>query len=129
VDIVEDNMPSVILGMLVNEHERLKEVLPLYQKNYEELPKGSLVVKKKGNDEYAYRKYKEGGRQISQYLGLRWSPAYIDMDKKLARSHYLLREIRDMKHQVEDLEMAIRIIKGREERRWRRKESSMNSVN
>lgn len=118
-------MPSVILGMLVDEHERLMEVLPLYQKNYEELPKGSLVVKKKGNDEYAYRKYKEAGRQRSQYIGLVLSPAYFDMKKKLSDSHYHRQAIRDMLHQVKDLEIAIRIIKGREERRWRKSKSSM----
>lgn len=122
-------MPSVILDMLVDEYERLKEVIPLYQEKYALLPKGSLAIKKIGREEYAYRYFKEKGRSKAQYIGSVLSPAYFDMKEKLNDSHYHRQAIRDMKHQVEDLEMAIRIIRGREERRWRKSRSSMKSGN
>lgn len=106
-------MPSVILGMLVDEYERLKRVLPGYQAKYDALPKGSLSIKKRGREQYAYRYYKERGRSKAQYVGPYLSQAFHDMREKLNESHYLLREIRDMKEQIADLEKAIRVLNRR----------------
>ena len=60
---------SVLQGVFLEEINRLESNISNYKKILFSLPKGSLFIRRMGNSEFAYRKRKENGKVISEYLG------------------------------------------------------------
>lgn len=60
---------AVIQGVLFEEIERVERNIESYNKMLNSLPKGSIFIRKMGNSSFAYRKRKENGKVISEYLG------------------------------------------------------------
>ena len=60
---------SVIQGVLLEEINRLEKNISHYQSLLLSLPKGALFIRKMGNSSFAYRKWKENGKVVSEYLG------------------------------------------------------------
>ena len=61
---------SVLQGVFLEEIKRLEKNISSYEKMIESLPRGSIFIRQIGNNEYAYRKRKEKGKVVSEYLGL-----------------------------------------------------------
>ena len=62
---------SVIKGILREEYDRLRALRKNYISKIKVLPKGSLIVKKRGMRKYLYQSYRdERGKVVSLYLGL-----------------------------------------------------------
>lgn len=60
---------SVLQGVLFEEIERLERVISNYKEKLYSLPRGSIFVRKMGKSSFVYRKRKENGAVISEYLG------------------------------------------------------------
>lgn len=60
---------NVIEGVLVEEKQRNLQMQKSYADEIGKLPKGSVTIKKIGNKEYCYLKYRSGDKFISQYIG------------------------------------------------------------
>lgn len=60
---------SIIEGILKEEIDRLHKSIKLYEKMLSELPKGTIFIRKMGNSSFVYRKWKENGFVISEYIG------------------------------------------------------------
>lgn len=60
---------SVLQGVLLEEINRLESNIFNYKKMLSSLPKGSLFIRRMGNSEFVYRKRKENGKVVSEYLG------------------------------------------------------------
>ena len=60
---------SVLEGVLLEEVQRLEKNIFEYQKRLSVLPRGTIYIKKIGESSFAYRKRKEKGKVISEYLG------------------------------------------------------------
>ena len=60
---------SVLGNVLIEEQQRLKRDISIYEEMLNDLPRGSIFIRKMGSSSYAYRKYKEKGKLISVYLG------------------------------------------------------------
>ena len=60
---------SVLNSVLLEEIERLERNISEYQKILSSLPRGSIFIRKIGGSSYAYRKRKENGKIVSEYLG------------------------------------------------------------
>lgn len=75
----------LIQSVVQNEVERNKNMIRQYEALIEELPRGSLICRKK---EYYYLKYREGGKIHDEYIGK--APEVIaDIRAKLEqRKHY-----------------------------------------
>ncbi|MZP31208.1 hypothetical protein GTO91_15985 [Heliobacterium undosum] len=61
---------SIIKGVLIEERERLIEMEKMIKKRIEQLPKGSIRIRKLGKKEYRYFVYREGSKVKNQYLKL-----------------------------------------------------------
>jgi hypothetical protein len=87
---------NVIESMLAEERQRNLDMQKSYIDEIAKLPKGSVVVKKVGNKEYCYLKYRMGAKFISQYMGS--APEKAEQLKKQVekRRHFekLLRELK-----------------------------------
>ena len=60
---------AVIQGVLLEEINRLEKNIANYQKMLSSLPRGSIFIRKIGQSSFAYRKRKENGKVVSDYLG------------------------------------------------------------
>ena len=102
-------MNNVLLGVLEEELERNLQKQRVFSNEFNKYPKGSLIVVKVHGDQYLYRKYREGDKIVSKYIGLVDSEsakeAYIAREKYLK----LKQDIKDLKK--EEIELRKVIIK------------------
>ena len=102
-------MDSILKGVLIEELERNLQKQRVFSNELAKYPKGSLVVVKVHGDRYLYRKYRDGERIISVYIGPVNSDeakkAYADRDKYLK----LKQDIKDLKEEEKKLKKAVEI--------------------
>ena len=102
-------MDSILKGVLIEELERNLQKQRVFSNELAKYPKGSLVVVKVHGDRYLYRKYRDGERIISVYIGRVNSDeakkAYADRDKYLK----LKQDIKDLKEEEKKLKKAVEI--------------------
>lgn len=60
---------EVIQAVLKDELDRNQRLILRYEKEIENLPKGSIFHRKIGNQEYLYLNYRDGKKVISKFLG------------------------------------------------------------
>ena len=60
---------SLMLHTIQKEKKRIDYMLASYQKQLDELPKGSVVSKVAGKNVYYYLKYRDGKKVHTDYLG------------------------------------------------------------
>ena len=60
---------NVIKGVLIEEKQRNLQMQNSYKYEISKLPKGSVTIKRVGNKEYCYLKYRNGDKIISKYIG------------------------------------------------------------
>lgn len=76
----------LIYGMIKKEAQRNENMIAQYEQLIKELPKGSLICRKK---DYYYLKYREGGKVFDEYIGK--DPEAVDQvrEKLELRKHYM----------------------------------------
>ena len=103
------DMDSVLKGVLEEELERNLQKQRAFSNELAKYPKGSLVVVKVHGDKYLYRKYRDGDKIVSIYVGLAKSEeakkAYEDRDKYIK----LKQDIKDLKEEEKKLRKAVEI--------------------
>ena len=103
------DMDSVLKGVLIEELERNLQKQRVFSNELAKYHKGSLVVVKVHGDQYLYRKYRDGKRIISIYVG----PIKSDEAKKAYkdRNKYikLKQDIKDLKDEEKKLRKAVEI--------------------
>ena len=103
------DMDSVLKGVLEEELERNLEKQRVFSNELAKYSKGSLVVVKVHGDRYLYRKYRDGVKIISVYIG----PINSDDAKKAYedRNKYikLKQDIKDLKQEEKKLRKAVEI--------------------
>jgi len=88
----------IIIDVLKEEQERIERNEKIYQQELDELPKGSLVKKKRGNREYFYISYRVEGRTKQEYLKM--SPEEIDeLKTKIEKRRRLEQSLRKLKQE------------------------------
>lgn len=60
---------AVVEGVLFEEVERLNKNIKRYEDMLNDLPRGSIFIRQMGSSSFAYRKRKENGKVLSEYLG------------------------------------------------------------
>ncbi len=60
---------AVVEGILIEEVQRLNKEIKHYKEMLNALPRGSIFIRQMGSSSFAYRKRKENGKVLSEYLG------------------------------------------------------------
>ena len=60
---------SVLEGVLREELARLESNLLVFKEKLAKLPRGTIYISKVHNASFVYRKRKEGGKVVSEYIG------------------------------------------------------------
>ena len=59
----------LIKSVILEEQKRNAEMIAAYEKELERLPKGNVSIKKIGNNEYYYLKYRNDKKIVTDYIG------------------------------------------------------------
>ncbi|MBO6261707.1 MAG: hypothetical protein J6N95_03795 [Bacilli bacterium] len=103
-----------IESTLLDEVSELKREIAACEAKLLSLPRGSIFIRKMGNSSFAYRKRKENGKVISEYLGNVDNlevkrQIHLSQDYKLTK-----RDLRRLKKRLINIEKALKIFL----RRW-----------
>jgi hypothetical protein len=63
-----NSLMAIIKEMLLEEYQRLKNSEKAYINKINSLPKGSIRIKKSGNNNYYYLKFRKKDKTITQYV-------------------------------------------------------------
>jgi predicted NodU family carbamoyl transferase len=94
---------SVVFGVLQDELNRNRRMQSRYRQEIDQLPKGSLYLRKINHQEYYYLNFRQKDKVVAKYLGKQDEPKieevkkriserkrYEDLLKKLGREEKLL---------------------------------------
>ena len=91
---------KVILGVLKEEEDRLKELSKVYAKEIASKPKGSISLKKLGKRRYAYLNYREGDKVKTRYLGPEHAKEVAALRKQIEERRRYERWLREIKQNL-----------------------------
>jgi len=99
---------NMLKEMLIEEHDRNRKMQQVYKHEIEKLPRGSVVIKKSGKQEYCYLQYREKDRVISQYVGR--ADKHADrLRAQVAERRELQQLVRRLRSEESYLEKALRL--------------------
>jgi len=87
---------AVLKEMLKEEKERLIKMKKFYTDKILELPRGSIVFKKRGNKKYPYLVYRTGGKINTDYLKLN-SKELKEIKLKIKKRRKYLKILKEIK--------------------------------
>ena len=102
-------MNNVLLGVLKEELERNLQKQRVFLNEFAKYPKGSLCVINIHGDEYVYRKYREGNKIISKYIGQVNSDSAKEAYKNREEYLKLKQDLKELKEEEIKLRKAIKI--------------------
>ena len=102
---------SVIYDVIKEENSRLESLMDLYDKKIAESLKGSLSLKKRGNNAYYYLAYRENKRVIFHYVGKEGSPQVQDYAVKIEKRHKYEEMRKKSKENLKEIRKLLRAAK------------------
>ena len=99
---------SVLFGILEEERDRLGGAMQLFAEKAEKLPRGALWMKKRGQREYAYLAYREGGKVHFEYVAPVPSRKYQEVMRQVKERNMLLTSIRQMRKDLHILDRTLK---------------------
>lgn len=99
---------SVLFGVLEEERDRLGGAIQLYAEKAAQLPRGALWVKTRGQREYAYLAYREGGKVHFEYVAPVPSRKYQEVMIQVRERNMLVTSIRQMRKDLRILERTLK---------------------
>ena len=78
----------LIKSVILEEQKRNVEMILTYEKEIESLPRGNLSIKKVGNNEYYYLKYRNSKKIVTDYIGKRIEKIAQIEEQIKRRKHY-----------------------------------------
>ena len=99
---------DVIRSVFLDELERNKRLISRYEKEIEDLPKGSIFKRKIGTSEYIYLNYREGKKVISKFIGKTEAIDLTELNEKIIHRKELQALIRKLKREKKELEKELK---------------------
>ena len=86
---MKSNSDSVVYAVLQDELDRNRRMQASYRKELNQLPKGSLYLRKIKQHQYYYLNYREEDKVVSKYLGKRGAVEIEGLKQQITkRRHY-----------------------------------------
>lgn len=99
---------DVVKAVFQDELERNQRLVSRYEKELENLPKGSIYKRKIGNHEYFYLNYREGNKVISKFLGKNETFDSDELQMQLDKRNKYKQLIKKLKLEQKDLLKALK---------------------
>ncbi len=88
----------IIIDVLKEEKERIERNEKIYLQELKQLPKGSIVKKRRGTKEYYYISYRVGGKTKQDYLKMDHD-AIEDLRQKIEKRRRLEQSLRKLRQE------------------------------
>ena len=99
---------SIAKDILIDEYNRLNNLLQEYKNMLDNLPKGSLSKKKIKNHIYFYLAYRIKSKVKFDYIGKKYSERYIEIVNQLSERKKLMNKIRQVKQYIKELKRYVK---------------------
>ena len=99
---------DLIKSVFIDELERNKRLISRYLEEIKTLPKGSVFLRKIGNQQYYYLNFRDGKKVVSKFLGKENSFDLDSLQKQLARRKELMQVLKRLKTEQKELEKELR---------------------
>lgn len=99
---------DLIKSVFIDELERNKRLISRYLEEIKTLPKGSVFLRKIGNQQYYYLNFRDGKKVVSKFLGKENSFDLDSLHKQLARRKELMQVLKRLKTEQKELEKELR---------------------
>lgn len=98
---------SIIKGVLEEEYNRLVHLRDRYLNDIANLPKGSLSIKEKSGQEYAYIAHREGKKVVFDYIGKATSDEVKKLKERIKKRKDYEKKLKSIKSDLKELERAL----------------------
>lgn len=105
---MKKNNKTVIHGVLEEELDRNIRMKKRYNEELEKLPKGSLLLRKIGNQEYYYLKYRENRKNIAKYIGKKNEIDVQELEEKIKKRKHLEEVLKNLNQEENEIKKALR---------------------
>ena len=99
---------TIIRGVLEEELERNSRMKKRYMDEIEQLPKGSVMLRKIGNQEYYYLKYRENKKIISKYIGRKNEINIKEIKEKIQKRKHVEGVLKNLSVEEKEIIKALR---------------------
>lgn len=96
--------------MTLREAKRMTALRELYEKQFEDLPKGSVHAKERNSKKYFYLTYRRDGKVVSEYVGNDES-IIDDLKERIERRKGVERLIKDIKKELALMNKVLEMVK------------------
>jgi len=105
---MKEKKSTVIRGVLEEELERNERMKNRYLLELKKLPKGSIVLRKLGNQEYYYLNYRENKKVIAKYIGKKEVTDIKELQDGINKRKHLQEVIKNLKQEENEIKKALR---------------------
>jgi hypothetical protein len=98
---------SKVYYILKEEHDRLQRLAALYQNEIENLPKGSISLKKRNNNAYMYAAYREGKRMKFDYIGKESSPKAVEVSRLIKKRQEKNKQLCEVRADIREIKKVL----------------------
>ncbi len=99
---------SGIIDIVMEEKQRLSELLEIYQNEINQLPHGALSIKKIHGREYAYLAYREKDKVKFEYIGSILSDEYLRIKALVEKRKELEHLMKKARLNLKEIEHVLR---------------------
>ena len=99
---------ELVLSVFKDELERTKRLISRYESEVETLPKGSILKRKIGNNDYFYLNYRDGKKVISKFLGKADSYDETELREKIEQRKKIEKLLKKLHSEQKQLEKELK---------------------
>lgn len=101
---------NILDSVLYEEITKLSAKITTMEEDIQNLPKGSIYIRKEKNEMYAYRKWREDEHVLSEYLGKLSSSKTLSKIEKVNEYKLMYEQIKKEKQKLKELKKAYKLI-------------------
>jgi hypothetical protein len=98
---------TIVFGILKDELDRLMSLKENYTRIIDDLPKGSIIVKRRNGRKYYYLAWREGAKVKYKYIGIEKSDKLNETTKSICEKKNFKEKIKNVKQSIKEIEKVL----------------------
>ena len=99
---------TVLLDIIIKELESNQKYMIECEKELALLPKGSIVRRKIGSQEYFYLSKRVGQKVVTEYIGKSKETDIVELEQQIVKRRELEKELRELKKDRKEIERMLK---------------------